>query len=180
MSQLPAAADLQIKRVDAQTAMSRIAELGDVLLSCVEHGGGVGFVLPFQQSDAEAFWTSKLSGLETGERYLLAAFLGGRIVGTVMLELAQMPNGRHRADVAKLLVHHDVRRQGIARRLMAEVENVARQVGRSLLVLDTATGDAAETLYPKCGFERVGIIPGYARFPDGRMGATTVFFKQLA
>jgi GNAT superfamily N-acetyltransferase len=160
-------------------AKSELAALGEVLRACVEGGAGVGFVLPFTQERAEAFWALRLAGLEAGERYLLAARQQGRVVGTVMLELAQQDNGRHRADVAKLLVHPDARRQGLARKLLTGLDGLALSLGRTLLVLDTVTGDVAEGLYPLCGYTRVGTIPGYAVSAFGDLDATTVFYKQL-
>jgi ribosomal protein S18 acetylase RimI-like enzyme len=92
-----------------------------------------------------------------------------------------MPNQRHRAEVAKLLVHPDARRRGIARDLMAAIEEIARQEGRTLLTLDTRTGDAAEPLYRDMGYRTAGVIPGYARGPHGReLEATTFMYKVLA
>ncbi|MDX6511007.1 MAG: hypothetical protein QOE36_511, partial [Gaiellaceae bacterium] len=49
----------------------------------------------------------------------------------------------------------------------------------TLLVLDTVTGDAAERLYVRLGWTRVGVIPGYALYPDGRPCDATVFWKSL-
>jgi hypothetical protein len=56
----------------------------------------------------------------------------------------------------------------------------ARAEGKTLLVLDTVTGDDAERLYERVGWTRVGVIPGYALSPDGRPCDTTVFWKALA
>jgi ribosomal protein S18 acetylase RimI-like enzyme len=89
------------------------------------------------------------------------------------------PNQPHRADIAKLLVHRSARRRGVAQRLMAVAEEEALAEGKTLLVLDTVTGDAAERLYGRLGFTKVGVIPGYALYPDGRLCDTTVFFKEL-
>lgn len=158
---------------------SELADLGAVLHACVADGAGVGFVLPFSQEAAEAFWASRLAGIKSGERFLLVARLEGRIVGTVMLELAGQDNGRHRAEVAKLLVHPGARRKGLAKQLLTALDALALSHGRTLLVLDTVTGDVAEGLYPKCGYTRVGTIPAYASSPHGDLDATTVFYKQL-
>lgn len=161
-------------------AKENIAALGEVLRACVEGGAGVGFVLPFSQGGAEAFWKSQLAALESGSGYLLVARFDGRIVGTVMLQLAQQDNGRHRAEIAKLLVHPDARRKGLARRLLNAADDLALSLGRTLLVLDTVTGDTAESVYPKCGYVRVGVIPDYAVSAAGALDATTVFYKQLS
>ena len=114
-----------------------------------------------------------------GGRLLLAAFRGDDVVGTVQVVFAAPPNQPHRADIAKLLVHRDARRLGVAQRLMEHAEAEARAEGRTLLVLDTVTGDDAERLYERLGWTRVGVIPNYALYPDGRTCDTTVFWKAV-
>ncbi len=106
--------------------------------------------------------------MKQGRRLLLAAFADGELVGTVQVVLALPPNQPHRAEIAKLLVHRSARGRGIARLLMEHAEAEARAEGRTLLVLDTVTGDAAERLYERMGWNKVGVIPGYALYPDGR------------
>ena len=110
---------------------------------------------------------------------ILGAFAEERLVGTVQVILAVPPNQPHRAEIAKMLVHRSARRQGIGQLLMEQAEVEARAEGKTLLVLDTVTGDAAERLYTRLGWARVGVIPNYALYPDGRPCDTTVFFKAL-
>src|SRR5256885_671716 len=82
-------------------------------------GAGFGFILPFSLEEARSFWRDRVaSAVESGGRRVLIARWEGRIAGTVQLILDTPPNQRHRADVAKLLVHSDARRRGIARALM--------------------------------------------------------------
>lgn len=168
-----------IERLSRQEAQAGLQDLAEALRSCVADGAGVGFLMPFTREEAEAFWRSKLAGIEAGTHHLLAARVSGRLVGAVMLVPAQAPNSVHRADVSKLLVHPAYRRRGLAQRLLTELDKLALFLGKTLLVLDTATGDVAEGVYPKFGYQRLGVIPGFARFPDGRLGATTVFYKEV-
>ena len=105
--------------------------------------------------------------------------MNGELIGTVQVILALPPNQPHRGEIAKLLVHRLARRRGIARLLMDHAEREARAEGKTLLVLDTVTGDPAERLYQRLGWTTVGVIPGYALYPDGRPCDTTVFFKVL-
>jgi ribosomal protein S18 acetylase RimI-like enzyme len=116
---------------------------------------------------------------EEGRRLVLAAFADGELVGTVQVVLALPPNQPHRGEIAKLLVRRSARRRGIAERLMDCAEQEARAEGKTLLVLDTVTGDAAERLYMRLGWTRVGEIPNYALYPDGRPCSTTFFWKAL-
>lgn len=150
-----------------------------VLADCVEGGASVSFMQPFTPANGAAFFEKLLPEIECGSRILLAAFVESRLVGTVQIIFATPPNQPHRADVAKMLVHRSARRQGIAQRLMLAVEEQARAAGKTLLVLDTVTGGDAERLYERLGWARVGVIPRYALFPDGRWCDTTVFYKQL-
>jgi ribosomal protein S18 acetylase RimI-like enzyme len=86
----------------------------------------------------------------------------------------------HRADIKKLLVHPDFQRRGIGRRLMIEIESVAQRLGRSLLTLDTRSGDKGEPLYLSQGFIVAGIIPDYSR--DARrdqLDAASFMYKPL-
>jgi hypothetical protein len=63
---------------------------------------------------------------------------------------------------------------------MEQAELASALAGKSLLVLDTVTGGTAERLYTRLGWIRVGVIPNYALFPDGRLCDTTIFWKQLS
>jgi len=58
-------------------------------------------------------------------------------------------------------------------------EAEARAEGKTLLVLDTVTGDDAERLYERLGWTTVGVIPGYTLYPDGRPCDTTVLWKSI-
>ena len=153
--------------------------LGDLLADAVDGGASVGFVAPFGSVEAADWWRSISADIETGKVLLLVARRGDRIVGTVQLRLAPLPNARHRAEVAKLLVHRDVRRRGVARRLLAAIEDVARREGRTLLVLDTISGSEADHLYRSLGWTIVGSVPNYAAMPDGALAPTTYFYREL-
>ena len=160
---------------------TQIRGLANVLCDCVAGGASVSFMPPLTIERAEAFWRDVAEGVARGERALLVAEdPRGAIVGTVQLVRAQPENQPHRADVAKMLVHRSARRQGLGALLMLAVERVAADEGKSLLVLDTVTGGDAERLYARLGWQRCGVIPDYALWPDGRLCATTVFYKALA
>ena len=173
--------DLVVRALVAAEAESRIAELSDLLIDCVEGGASVGFVLPIARDRTDRFWRGVVAGVAAGERVLLVAEEpgGGALVGTVQVVFAAPENQSHRADVAKMLVHRRARRRGLGGRLMRAAEEAAGAVGKTLLVLDTVTGSDAERLYLRLGWQRVGVVPDYAVWPDGRPCDTTVFYKQL-
>ncbi|KVO46046.1 acetyltransferase [Burkholderia ubonensis] len=172
---------ITIRRVSGDEVTAYIDALSDVLIDCVEGGASVSFMLPISRDTAARFWRQVADGVIRGERILLVAERAdGRVVGTVQLITALPENQPHRADVAKMLVHRDARRQGVGARLMAAADDAARAAGKAVLVLDTVTGSDAARLYERAGWQRVGDVPNYALMPDGRYCATTFFHKQLA
>jgi ribosomal protein S18 acetylase RimI-like enzyme len=170
-----------ISALEPDSLEAHAGDLGRLLHACVHAGASVGFILPFTQFEAEAFWSNRVfPGVRDGRRVLLTARTEGRLAGTVQLVHDTLPNQPHRAEVSKLLVHPDFRRRGIARALMADLERRARALGRDLLTLDTRTGDAAEPLYSGLGYETCGVIPGYCLDPfEPRLDSTTVMYKHL-
>ena len=150
-----------------------------MLIDCVMGGASVGFMAPYGRRDAVCYWNGVIEAVLDGSTLLFAAEIDGRIVGTVQVGMRQMPNQGHRADIKKLLVREDARGRGLARRLMDKAEREAAARGKTVLVLDTATGSPAETVYGRLGWERVGVIPDYALFPDGSFCGTTLFYKRV-
>ena len=158
-----------------------LSELGKLLHDCVHAGASINFVLPYAPEDGRAFWNDKvLPSVRDGHLTVLAARHSGRICGSVQLDCNTPPNQPHRAEIAKLMVHPDCRRRGIARALMAAIERVALQRRRSLITLDTRTGDMAEPLYRSLGYRTAGVIPSYCRDPvEDRLDSTTIMYKTL-
>lgn len=156
-----------------------IEALGAVLLDCVAGGASVGFMQPFDGEQAAAYWRGIADDVRAGRRLLLVAEEDGVIVGTVHLVLAQPDNQPHRADLCKMLVLRRMRMRGVGAALMAGAERAAREAGKTLLVLDTASAEA-ERLYARMGWQRIGAIPGYALWPQGGACDTTYFYRQLA
>ena len=153
-------------------------ELARLLVDAVESGASVSFMSPLSTRDAREWWRTTLERAHPRAVVLVARDHRG-IVGSVSLQPAWPPNQPHRADITKLLVHRRTRRQGIGRALMTEIEQRGRAAGFTLLTLDTVRGDPAEQLYINAGWQRVGIIPDYALYPDGRPCDTVVFYKKL-
>ena len=173
-------APFTIRRLDAHEAAARAEALAEVLIDCVHGGASVSFMAPLPREKALDFWRGVAEGVARGARVLLVAEdAHGTLVGTVQLITAMPDNQPHRADVAKMLVHRRARRQGVAQRLLAAVDEAARAEGRAVLVLDTVTGGDAERLYERAGWQRVGVVPDYALMPDGALCSTTYFFKHV-
>jgi ribosomal protein S18 acetylase RimI-like enzyme len=176
---MSAAEQIEIRRLGVGEVYAELDGLAAVLVDCVEGGASVSYLAPFSHDQARSAFEAFASEVEQGRRLMLGAFVKEELVGTVQVILAMPPNQPHRGEIAKLLVHRSARRRGIAQRLMEQAEVEARAEGKALLVLDTVTGDSAERLYERLGWTRVGVIPGYALYPDRRPCDTTVFWKAL-
>jgi GNAT superfamily N-acetyltransferase len=168
-----------------RTATSDPADVGglaDVLIDCVEGGASVSYMAPLPRDRAVAYWRGVLDSAARGERVVLVAEgpETGGVVGTVQVVLIMPDNQPHRGEVAKMLVHRSARRRGLGAALMRAAVAAARAAGKTLLVLDTATGGDAERLYARLGWTRCGVIPGYALLPHGGLCGTTVFYRELA
>ena len=158
---------------------SDLDQLAQLLADAVESGASVSFMHPFSVDAARDWWRSTIERADSRAIILVARDEAG-IAGTVSLQPAWPPNQPHRADIAKLLVHRRARRRGVGRALMDAIEDHARAAGFTLLTLDTVRGDAADHLYGGAGWQRVGIIPDYARYPDGRLCDVVLFYKKLS
>jgi GNAT superfamily N-acetyltransferase len=159
---------------------ARIEALADVLIDCVDGGASVSFMHPLTRDRAVAFWRRVARGVAAGERAVLVAEDERGLCGTVQLILDLPENQPHRADLAKMLVHRRARRQGLGAALVRAAEALARERGRTLLVLDAVTGGDAARLYERLGWIRSGDIPGYALMPKGGLCSTTFYYRDLA
>jgi len=165
--------------LNAAQAEQRLPELAALLQDAVNSGAAVGFLPPLGLVEAADYWSEVVSAINGAGRILLVATADGALLGTVQLDPASRPNGRHRAEVTKVIVHSRYRRQGVGRALMLAVEAEAARLGRTTLVLDTRLGDSGEALYTSLGYQRAGIIPNYARSADGTLHATLIMYKLL-
>jgi acetyltransferase len=172
---------VRIDTLGAAEAAARLGELIFLLQDAVQDGASLGFLAPLATSEATEYWDSVIRAVGLGSRLLLVACDAGdgRLIGTAQLALESRPNGRHRAEVAKVIVLREARRQGIGRALLLATEEHARRLGRSTLVLDTRCGDPSERLYLSVGYRLAGVIPRYARSSDGALDASAFYYRLL-
>lgn len=178
----PADPDLRIEALTDETLPDACPELARLLIDCVTAGASLGFMAPLAMPEAVAYWRSLAAPIAADAVRLLAVRTAGdgALVGTGQLWFQQKPNGRHRAEVSKVMVAPAVRRSGIATRLMTAIEEAARDAGVTLLHLDTSEGSGgARGFYESLGWTYAGGIPGYALDPDGTPAANAIFFRRL-
>jgi acetyltransferase len=172
---------MTIEIISAEALGRRGAGLAALLRDAVEHGASIGFTLPLSESDVSEYWRKVAADVVAGHKLVLAAIDSeGQVAGSVQLALEPRANGRHRAEVQKLMVLAARRGAGLGAELMRRVEKEAAARQRSLLFLDTSEGAAgARRFYEKLGYSYVGSIPDYAADPDGSLSANAIFYKRL-
>jgi len=169
--------DAAVRAPGAAELRARRDELVALLADAVDGGASVGFVLPHASAEYERHWDEVAAAVDAGRSTVLVCERDGRLVGTVQLTPCARANGRHRAEVQKLLVLRAARESGIGTMLMHEVEALAIRRGHRLLLLDTRGDSAAERLYHRLGWQAFGSVPDYACDPDGTSAACTFFYK---
>lgn len=165
--------DVKIEQLT--TVGEHVDQLSELLIRVVEDGASIGFLPPLKHSDAATYWENAVSPEVT----LFVAKMDNQIVGSIQLHICTKQNGRHRAEIAKLMTHPAYRRNGIGRLLMQKAEEKAKQEGKSLLVLDTREGDPSNHLYTSLGYIQAGWIPNYAKSANGELHATIFYYKSL-
>ncbi|MFT6659719.1 GNAT family N-acetyltransferase [Maritalea sp.] len=172
---------MKISKISADEIDQLLPDLVETLKRTVEADGAVGFVAPLADDAAAAFWQQNIKqAIVSGDRIMIVAVEEGKLAGTGQLIVGMPNNQPHRAEISKLMVHPDFRRRGVARQIMAELEGEATQLGRTLITLDTRTGDSAEPLYLSLGYKTAGTIPNYAKNAIGDdFHATTYMYKQI-
>jgi acetyltransferase len=173
---------VKIDLLAGENAMARLHELGGLLLDAVGNGASVGFTLPLKRGEVAGYWQKVCAEVAAEHRLLFAALDDtGRIIGSAQLALEPRANGRHRAEVQKVMVLAAHRRHRLGAALMARIEAEARTRGRTLLFLDTSVGQAGATeFYERLGYTYAGGIPDFAANPDGTLVANAIYYKRLA
>jgi acetyltransferase len=172
---------MRIARVTAAELAASAVEFHALLRDAVDHGASVGFTLPLSETEVAEYWRKVGADVAAGTKLLFAARdESQRLLGSGQLALEMRSNGRHRAEVQKLMVFAARRRAGVGATLMQVIEKAARAQGRTLLFLDTSVGSGgAMGLYEQLGYTHCGGIPDYAMDPDGTLHSNAIYYKKL-
>ncbi len=170
---------MQIRAVTEAPDPHQLEDLCALLIDAVEGGASLGFLKPLDEARARTYWEGVSKAVQAGDKALLVAEIGGAILGTVQVVLDMPQNQPHRGEISKMIVHTRVRQLGLGMRLLEAAEERARFAGKSLMMLDTQTGSAAEHLYKKAGYSPLPPLPDYALTPDGELAPTTIFWKRI-
>jgi GNAT superfamily N-acetyltransferase len=171
---------IRIEELDTAAVEEHLDALAQLLLDAHDSGMALGLAAPLSRDGARAAYADAATRLAPGDRLLLAAFDGDVLVGAVQLDRSDAGNGRHRAELRRLVVRADRRGTGVGRALMAGVVEAARGLGLRLLWLSTHEGTDADRIYERFGWTRAGVIPDYAVLPSGKLAANAFYFLRLA
>lgn len=169
---------MTIVELSAADVESHLDELAQLLLDAHESGMALGLRAPLTLAEARAAYTVT-AGRLSEDRILLAAIDDNALVGAVQLSRADAGNGRHRAEVQRLVVRSDRRGRGVGRALMEAVVHEARKRDLKLLWLTTHADTNADRVYERLGWTRAGVIPDYSELPNGELAANAFFYLQL-
>jgi acetyltransferase len=170
---------IRVDELDSAAVEAHLDALAQLLLDAHASGMALGLAAPLSAEGARAAYVAAAARLAPGERVLLAAFDGEELVGAVQLDRAEASNGRHRAEVSRLVVRADRRGAGIGRALLETVVEAARSLDLRLLWLSTHEGTDADRIYERLGWTRAGVIPDYAELPTGELAANAFYFLRL-
>jgi GNAT superfamily N-acetyltransferase len=170
---------MEIVELDERAVRGHVTALAQLLFDAHAANMALGVLAPLTQQRAEQAWLELAAKLEPGERVMLAAVEDGAPVGTVHLARAAAENGRHRAEVQRLVVRADARGRGVGSALLEAACDRARELGLTLLWLTTHAGTDSDRFYAARGWTRVGEIASYAALPDGTLGANAFYYRGL-
>lgn len=174
------AVPVYVRRVSPADLEGLLPALVELLCESVDRGASLGFLRPLDPDDAVRYWRSLPAELRAGSRMLFGAYASSdRLVGCGQLALAQWPNAPHRAEVQKVVVASACQGRGVGRCVVDAIHDAAREIGRSLLLLNTRRGDGAETFYRRLGYRAVGVIPRYTIDSGGKTHDNLTLYRNL-
>ncbi|MEV4702709.1 GNAT family N-acetyltransferase [Actinoplanes sp. NPDC049316] len=168
-----------IERLTPGAFADAVPDLAGLLVDAVAGGASVGFLAGFDHAAATTWWRERAAAVAGGSLVVWVHRDPHGITGTISLAYAEKPNARHRAEIVKLAVHRAERGRGLGRKLLATAQEQAAASGITLLLLDTETDSPADRLYRTAGWQRYGVVPGYAAGPEGELKACSFYYKTL-
>ncbi|MEP6660671.1 MAG: GNAT family N-acetyltransferase [Acidimicrobiales bacterium] len=173
-------AEFLVANMSGEEVRERAHELSALLRDGFAAGAALGFLVPVDDAELDQYWASVASEIETRRRTLISAQREIVVGGMVQVVPDTAANGRHRAEVQKLVVAENERGHGLARRLLEAAEQTARSSGIRLLYLSTHAHMPAEALYRATGWRETGSVPGWAIVPGGDAVENVFFWKAVS
>lgn len=175
----PRMTSVRTRLVGAAELEAVVPSLATILSDTVNGGTPLGFLAPLTEAAAQEYWRSLRRSLSAGNRLLLVASSERGVIGSGQLSLPAAPNGRHRAEVEKLLVAPALKGLGLGREILHALHQAGRDAGRTLFFLNTRRGSPAEGFYQRMGYRDVGLLPGWSVGPDGARRDHVIYCREL-
>lgn len=177
MSETRAVAKVRIERL-ARYSGTDLDDLCEATEAAIVEGGGFGWLKPPPRHILENYWKGMLL---IPDRRLVVGRLDGVICGSA--QLSRAPRNNEAQSMAGTLsaafVAPWARGHGIGRRIIVEIEQLARELGLRVVNLDLRdTQRAAIHVYESMGYQRWGTHPFYA-FVEDRFVPGHYYFKRL-
>ncbi|KAI1142331.1 acyl-CoA N-acyltransferase [Hypoxylon sp. FL0543] len=146
------------------------------------------FLPPLEDSKIRKLWEDMAREVDLGIRFISILLnksepgtkaKGSELVGVVTLSMPYSETGSFRGFVKKLFVSPNYRGRGASRVLMDHLETEAFERGKTLMMIDTEVGSAAEKVYPRLGYTEIGRVPRYGISPAGGLKDEVFFYKHL-
>lgn len=103
---------VMIEDAGADTIAASMDALVELLKDVVDDGASIGFLPPLDRAEGAEYWSGVAKAVRSGGRVVLIARDETGIVGSAQLDIDSRPNGRHRAEVMKVMVATRGRRRG--------------------------------------------------------------------
>jgi ribosomal protein S18 acetylase RimI-like enzyme len=128
-----------------QTSTQLLPSIARLHATCIETDHTLAtFLPPLSHDKILASWKEWSSQVEAGTRVIVVQLTGGddpdskgekqALAGVASLYMPETETGRHRSEIGRLLVSPEFRKRGLARKMMAALEGVARERGRWMVV----------------------------------------------
>src|SRR5438445_9152414 len=161
MSDIQAFGKVKVERLTRYSGTD-LDDLCEATESAIVEGGGFGWLKPPPRQVLENYWKGVLL---VPDRRLVVGRLDGVIAGSA--QLSRPPRNNEAQAMAGTLsaafVAPWARGHGLGRRIVLEIEQLARELGLIVLNLDLRdTQRAAVHLYESLGYRRWGTHPFYA------------------
>ena len=171
---------ITIRQLSALEFVALLPDLVALFLETVNGGSPLGFLAPITREVVRDYWISLIPEIESGARLVLIAYHDNIVVGSGQLVLSRRSNSPHRAELEKLFVERASRGHGVGKTLLQALHGVARQHGRTLILLNTRRGEPAENFYKRLGYREVGVIPGWTIDEEGERYDHVTLYQELS
>lgn len=169
---LPAVNDSDMPVIVREFQQPDIPAMATIWNTVVEAGDAFPQTDPLSPDEARAFFA--------GQTYTGVAVSDNEIVGLYILHPNNIGRCGHIAN-ASFAVNSRIRGRGIGEILVRDCLAQGRRLGFTLLQFNAvvSTNTAANRLYEKLGFHRLGTIPGGFRMNDGQFADINLYYIGL-